>query len=62
MNPCNFLHFTQSRDLINEYKDVFEGLGCLPGEYKLTIDETVTPVKQAARRIPVCEKRFKEEH
>lgn len=51
------LHFTQSRDLINEYKDVFEGLGCLPGEYKLTIDETVTPVKHAARRVPINVKR-----
>lgn len=34
--------------LVMEYKDVFEGLGCLPGEHKIHIDGTVTPL------VPAC--------
>ena len=31
-------------DLLTEFKDVFEGLGELPGEYHIVTDESVTPV------------------
>ena len=29
-----------------EYEDVFEGLGALPGNYKIVVDETVPPLVQ----------------
>ena len=42
--------------------DVFEGLGCLPGELKLTVDETVTPVASACRKVPFAiQKKLKKE-
>ena len=40
--------------LIREYRDVFEGLGCLPGEYQIEIDSKVSPVQHAPRRAPVA--------
>ncbi|XP_072169477.1 uncharacterized protein [Diadema setosum] len=47
------VHLTQSRDLIAEYNDVFEGLGCLPGDYSLTLDNNVMPVKHVACKVPI---------
>jgi hypothetical protein len=44
--------------ILDEYKDVFSGLGCLPGEYHFDIDESVTPVQHQPRRIPQA---FKQE-
>ena len=38
--------------LMTEYKDIFQGLGCLPGEHKIHMDETVTPVVHACRKVP----------
>ena len=38
--------------LKEEYKDVFEGLGCIPGEHEIHIDRTVTPVVHPCRKIP----------
>ena len=37
-----------------EFDDVFEGLGALPGNYKIVVDETVPPVVYAPRRVPVA--------
>ena len=49
-------------DIISEFRDVFEGLGCLPGSYEIAIDHLVSPVKHAPRRVPVSIKtRVKEE-
>lgn len=36
-----------------EFRDVFEGLGCLPGVFHLQIDPTTVPVKHAPRRVPI---------
>jgi hypothetical protein len=36
-----------------DYKDVFTGLGCLPGKYHIDIDPEVKPVQHAPRRVPV---------
>lgn len=36
-----------------EYADVFMGDGCLEGEYKIEIDNTVKPVQLPKRRVPV---------
>lgn len=41
-------------DLLQEYKDVFEGLGDLPGEYHIVTDNTVPPVVHPPRRVPVA--------
>lgn len=40
------------QDLLNKYQNVFEGLGCLPGEYHLTINSDVQPRVDAPRKIP----------
>lgn len=37
-----------------EFADVFEGLGALPGNYQIVIDENVPPVVHAPRRVPVA--------
>lgn len=41
-------------DLLDEYKDVFEGLGDLPGEYHIVTDDAVPPVVHPPRRVPVA--------
>ena len=41
-------------DLLGEYKDVFGGLGDLPGEYHIVTDDTVPPVIHPPRRVPVA--------
>ena len=43
-----------SNTILEEYKDVFEGLGELPGEYKITTDESVKPKVHPPRRVPVA--------
>ncbi|XP_041472642.1 uncharacterized protein K02A2.6-like [Lytechinus variegatus] len=40
--------------IMKEYKDVFTGLGCLPGEYHLETDKTVKPVQHMPRRVPAA--------
>ena len=39
--------------ILNDYKEVFTGLGCLPGEYPIEIDPSVKPFQHAPRRVPV---------
>ncbi|KAI8511996.1 hypothetical protein Bbelb_110960 [Branchiostoma belcheri] len=41
---------------IEEYQDVFIGLGRLPGECHLEVDDAVTPVVHPPRRVPVAMK------
>ena len=38
--------------LLKDYTDVFEGLGCLAGNYRIEIDPTVKPVVHPPRRVP----------
>ena len=45
-NSINTSPITAPSDIFMEYKDVFEGRGCLPGEYHLEIDPDAQPVKQ----------------
>ena len=40
---------TNSEDIIKEYDDVFQGLGCLEGEYQIKTDPLVTPVVHPPR-------------
>ena len=39
--------------ILTKYKDVFGGLGQLPGVYHIDIDKTVKPVQNNPRRVPV---------
>jgi hypothetical protein len=41
--------------MINEFSDVIgEDIGCLPGEYEIKLDKSVTPVVHAPRTVPVA--------
>ena len=44
---------TDLKDIFVEYQDVFEGLGCLRGEYYLEINLDVEPVKHTPRKIAI---------
>lgn len=39
-------------DLLNEYSDVFEGLGKLPGRHKIVISENSIPIVVPSRKVP----------
>ena len=41
-------------NIIQEYSDVFEGLGCLSGDYHIQIDKNIKPVIHAPRKVPVA--------
>ena len=41
-------------DLLDEYKDAFEGLGHIPGEYHIVTDDAVSPLVHPPRRVPVA--------
>ena len=41
-------------ELLDEFEDVFSGLGRLPGKLHLEIDKSVPPVKLPVRRIPLA--------
>ena len=43
---------TSSNALLAEFPDLFEGLGCLPGEHCIMLDENVTPVVEPCRKVP----------
>ena len=45
-----------SNKLIEQYHDVFEGLGCIGEDYHIEIDETIQPVQHVPRRVPVAMK------
>ena len=41
--------------IISEYSDVFDGgLGFLPGDYHIAIDDTVTPIQHHPRKVAVA--------
>ena len=40
------------KELLDEYSDVFNGLGLFPGEYYINVDPNVPPVVHAPRRVP----------
>ena len=41
-----------SEEILDSYCDVFEGLGCLPTEYKIRLDKNAKPVVNPPRKIP----------
>lgn len=40
--------------ILDEYPDVFEGMGCLPGEYRIQLTQDARPVVHAPRKLPVA--------
>ena len=45
---------TSEDPILENFRDVFIGLGCLEGEYQLEVDPSVRPVKHTPRRVPVA--------
>ena len=43
-----------TNSLIDEFSDVFVGLGCMPGEQHIEVDPSVRPVVHAPRRVPLA--------
>ena len=43
---------TEQPDILNNYPDLFEGLGCLPVEHHIELNERVQPVIHPPRRVP----------
>jgi len=43
----------KSSSLLEEYADVFERLGNMPGQYHIELDESVLPVVHAPRKVPL---------
>lgn len=44
-------------DWVKEYKEVFKGIGRLPGEHKIKLKENAIPVIHPARKVPVALKK-----
>lgn len=44
---------SKAKDIIEKYNDVFDGIGKVEGKISLEIDNTVKPIVQAPRRVPV---------
>ena len=42
---------TQPIDLIDHYKDVFEGLWCMEGDYHIELNPAISPVQHVPRRL-----------
>lgn len=53
VNNINMSHVTMPQDIPTKYKDVFEGVGCLPGKYHLQVDASCRPVKCTPRRVAI---------
>ena len=51
VNTCSV-----NEDLVSEYSDLFEGIGCLPGEHRIITDKSANPVIHPPRKIPVAMK------
>ena len=47
-------HQADNPDILQEYSDLFQGLGCLPGEHTIKIDPAVPPVVHPPRKVPVA--------
>lgn len=52
----NTPEITDLNETIEQYSDVFKGLGCLPGEYDIELDPNVRPVQNRPRKIPLSMK------
>ncbi|XP_062603460.1 uncharacterized protein K02A2.6-like [Saccostrea cucullata] len=48
-------HQSSGKDILSEpqYAELFEGLGCLPGQYSIKFDPSITPTIHPPRKIPI---------
>ena len=44
--------------MLDEYPDLFEGLGCLPGEVNIKLRNDVVPVVEPCRTVPFKKKKL----
>ena len=44
------------QDIDSSYKDLFEGLGCMPDTYSIKVDPSVKPVIHPPRKVPISMK------
>ena len=44
------------QDIESSYKDLFEGLGCMPDTYSIKVDPSVKPVIHPPRKVPISMK------
>ena len=47
--------------IVQDYKEVFSGTGCLEGEYEIILDSSIPAVQNRPRRIPLTMKAAVEE-
>ena len=47
---------TNKQDIDSSYKDLFEGLGCMPDTYSIKVDPSVKPVIHPPRKVPISMK------
>ena len=51
-----------AQKMYEQYLDLFQGLGCLPGEHTIKVDSSISPVVHPPRKVPVSLKeKIKEE-
>lgn len=43
-----------SENILDEFPNIFKGMGCLPGEYKIQLDKNVSPIVHAPRKLPIA--------
>ena len=49
----NINEVQQKRAILNEVQDVFEGLGCVEGEYTIKLKVNSQPIIQPQRNVPL---------
>ncbi|UYV65657.1 hypothetical protein LAZ67_3004985, partial [Cordylochernes scorpioides] len=55
IKKCDAVHTEQNnsaKEILNRYKNIFEGIGRLPIEHKIRLKENATPVIAPSRKIP----------
>lgn len=45
---------SSNNEIFIGFQDVFEGIGCLPGDYKIQLKEGARPVVHAPRKLPIA--------
>lgn len=51
--PCTMGNLGERRKIIEEFPDVFDSIGCLPGEHTIHLNPEVPPVVHPPRRVPI---------
>ena len=42
-----------NQNILNECSDLFQGLGCIPGEHTIKVDQSIPAVVHPPRKVPV---------